>query len=123
MAIENGETLECSFYTDHGILESFIVHEDYYIENTEISELVLIHHTIASGDDFEVIPPSEGGWFWVFINHGSNTTRLHYSWESDFSYNVLMPFNLILATAALVVIFAAAGVLHFRNKRKQAPIT
>ncbi len=122
MTIESGELLECSFHTDYGVVEYFIVHEDYYIENTEISELVLIHHGIASVDDFQVFLPGEGGWYWVFINNGANTTRLNFQWYSDYTNNVLAPFNLILATAVLAVIFGLAGALHFRNKGKQAPI-
>lgn len=122
MFIESGELLECSFHTDYGVVEYFIVHEDYYIENTEISELVLIHHGIASGDDFQIFLTGEGGWYWVFINNGANTTRLNFSWESNSPNNVLAPFNLILATAVLAVIFGLAGALHFRNKGKQAPI-
>ncbi len=123
MVIESGELLECSFHTDYGIVEYFIVHEDYYVENTEISEQVLIHHNIGSSDDFQVTLPSEGGWYWVFINNGANTIRLNYRYESDFSNNVLIPFNLVLATVVLAAILGLAGVLHFRNKGKQASIT
>ena len=122
MAIDSGDLLECSFHTDYGVVEYFIVHEDYYIENTEISEMVLIHHGIASVDDFQVTLPSEGGWYWVFINHGANTTRLTFQWKSDYTNNVPTPFNLIFATAVLAVILGLAGVLHFRNKGKQTPI-
>jgi hypothetical protein len=122
MVIESGDLLECSFQTDYGIVESFIVHEEYYVENTEISEQLLIYHSFSSLDDFEVTITLEGGWFWVFINNMSNTTRVHYYWEADSPSNVLAPFNLILATVLLTGILCLAGVLHLRKNRITLPV-
>jgi hypothetical protein len=116
MIVNTGERLSCFFYTDRSAVEYFIVNEVDYVEYSTISENKLIYYGISASASFSLIAPEDGGWFWVFINIGPNSTRVHYEWETDLPPSVFTPYNLGLVSLGLVGIVVVAVIIHVRRR-------
>lgn len=110
MVIEAGSSLTCSFSTNGAFVEFFIVHQEFYAEHTEISQTALLYHGFSDSADFQISIPSEGGWFWVFINDTNFTVRVIYEWASTAPFNFLAPKNLWITSLAFLGVLGLALV-------------
>jgi hypothetical protein len=118
MVIEAGSTLDCSFSTNASDIEYFIIHEEYYVEHTEISENLLLYHGLSASADFEIFVPYEGGWFWVFINDSIFTLRVTYEWSSTAPFNLFAPQNQWIVNYSVLGVFCAAIILFFIRRKR-----
>jgi len=80
----------------------------------------MLTYGYSSAADFELSIPSDGSWYWVFINNTNSTVQVTFSWRSIRPFNIMTSQNLYLATCGMLGVLGLAIISYIIRRRRSA---